>query len=521
MSKHLPRLPTKKVLFGALFAAALYAAMTAALAAPTFSDVPETHWAYPQIEKAAADGAIRGYANGTFEPASPLTVAHFTVILSRSFYTEEYNTALSWITPDAKFVEWYSAAQWVAEDHGLFKNMTSDILDPLTRYEMAMEIYNLLMSKGCEFTRDMVRSGMASIQDLDQFPNDTIRNAVACLYSKGILMGYADGRFYGNEIPNRAQASTIYCRLRNFLNELAEAQAARAAQPQTPTPTTSGPNYGTLPNKSPSKMTVRDVFTPGQTTGKTFTFQGSQIPIYAGVETLKVSAGEFAWRSGNRIVYTGNRYDARFGVDVSAYQNNDRASRTLDWAAAKADGVQFAMVRVGLRGTSTGALREDAYYARNIEGALAQGIQTGAYIFAQAVNIQEAIEEADFVIARLRGHKINGPVSYDWELNSTNYRAYGLSKEMATACAVAFCKRVAAAGYTPMYYNSRHVAYTKYDQGALEPYMMWYPQYPTTSNKNPYPNLYYQMDYWQFTESGKVNGIGNKIDCNIWFRPKN
>ena len=523
MTKNLPRLPTagkKGALFSALFAAILCGALTISAAAQTFSDVPETHWAYPQIEKAAAEDAIRGYADGTFQPAAPLTVAHFTVILARSFYKEDYNTALSWITPDAKFVEWYSAAQWVAEDHGLFKNMTSDILDPLSRYEMALEIYNLLLSKGCEFTRDMVRSGMASIQDIDRFPNDTIRNAVACLYSKGILMGYDDGRFYGDEIPNRAQASMIYCRLRNFLNELAAAQAARG-QTQTSAPASSAPDYGTLPNKSPSKMTVRDVYTPGKTTGKTFTYQGGQIPIYAGVETLKVSAGEFAWTSGNRLRYTGSRYDARFGVDVSAYQNRDRASRTLDWAAAKADGVQFAMIRVGLRGTSAaGKLYEDAFYAQNIEGALAQGIQTGAYIFAQATTIAEAIEEADFVIARLRGHKINGPVSYDWELNNSNYRAYGVSKEMATACAVAFCKRVAAAGYTPMYYNSRHVAYTKYDQGALEPYMMWYPQYPSTGVAKPYPNLYYQMDYWQFTESGKVSGIGNKVDCNIWFRPK-
>jgi GH25 family lysozyme M1 (1,4-beta-N-acetylmuramidase) len=266
-------------------------------------------------------------------------------------------------------------------------------------------------------------------------------------------------------------------------------------------------------------MKISDVYTPGKTNG-TFTYQGSKIPIYTGVEKVQVGAGDFVWRTGNRIRYVGNKYDAWFGVDVSAYQNRDRTNGTINWKAAKEDGVQFAMVRVGLRGTSTGSLREDPYYAKNIDGALAQGIQTGAYIFAQAVNIQEAIEEADFVIERLRGHKINGPVSYDWELNSSSYRAYNVSKEMATACAVAFCKRVAAAGYTPMFYNSRHECYFKYDQGALEPYMMWYPQYPSTGNSKPYPNLYYQMDYWQYTESGKVYGIGNKIDCDIWLKPK-
>jgi GH25 family lysozyme M1 (1,4-beta-N-acetylmuramidase) len=266
-------------------------------------------------------------------------------------------------------------------------------------------------------------------------------------------------------------------------------------------------------------MTVSDVYTPGRKTGQYFSYQGSRIPVYAGVPARNVYAGDFVWRSGHRLRYLGNRYDAKFGVDVSAYQNRDRSNQTINWAAAKADGVQFAMIRVGLRGTSSGALHEDAYYARNIDGAMAQGIQTGVYIFAQAKTVAEAIEEADFVIARLRGHKINGPVSYDWEMKDSSYRVYGTSPEMATACAVAFCKRVAAAGYTPMVYNSRYVCYIKYDQGALAPYMMWYPQYPSTDDV-PYPNLYYQMDYWQFTDRAVVEGIGQRVDANIWFKPK-
>ena len=492
------------ILLRALFAAALCACLMIPAAAQTFPDVPETHWAYANIEEAAADGAIKGYSNGTFAPNSPLTLAHFTVILVRSFYTDDYNLELSHIS--SPYVEWYDAAETVARDHGLLKGVSANMTEPLSRYQMAMEIYNLLQSEGCEFVRNDVLKAFASIADLYDFPSDAMANAVACVYSKGILNGYSDGEFHGYLIPNRAQAAAIYCRLKNLLASLAYDKLLS--------------DYGTLPNKKPSQMTVRDVYTPGRTTGSTFTYQGSKIPIYAGVERLQVGPGDFVWRTGGRLRYVGNKYDAWFGVDVSAYQNRDRTNGTINWKAAKEDGVQFAMIRVGLRGTSTGALREDPYYAKNIEGALAQGIQTGAYIFAQAINIQEAIEEADFVIARLRGHKINGPVSYDWEVNSDSYRGAKVSKEMATACAVAFCKRVAAAGYTPMFYNSRHEAYFRYDQGALAPYLMWYPQYPLTSNANPYPNLYYQMDYWQFTESGKVYGIGNKIDCDIWLKPK-
>ncbi|MBQ9521272.1 MAG: S-layer homology domain-containing protein [Oscillospiraceae bacterium] len=508
------RIKGKGALFRVLCVAGLCAFLMIPAAAQTFSDVPDDHWARDYIEEAANDGAIKGYANNTFEPDAPLSLAHFTVMMSRSFYKDDYNAELGWIDPNnAVGIEWYTPAEWVAREHGLLNGINIGMTQQMNRYQMARIIYNLLQSKGVEFSRTPVLNALNSIADLDKFPNDTMRNAVACVYSKGIMKGYEDGSFYGDTGSTRAEAATIYYRLKHFFTP----STSTTTPAQTTTPST---DYGTLPNKSPSKMTVRDVYTPSKTTGKTFTFQGAKIPIYEGVETLKVSAGEFVWRDGRRIRYTGNRYDAWFGVDVSAYQNKARSNGTINWKAAKADGVQFAMIRVGLRGTSTGALREDAYYAKNIEGALAQGIQTGAYIFAQAVNIKEAIEEADFVIERLRGHKINGPVSYDWEINDSSYRVANVSKEMATACAVAFCKRVAAAGYTPMFYNSRYVAYMKYDQGALAPYMMWYPQYPSTSTTRPYPNLYYQMDFWQFSESAVVYGIGDRIDSNIWFKPK-
>ena len=71
------------------------------------------------------------------------------------------------------------------------------------------------------------------------------------------------------------------------------------------------------------------------------------------------------------------------------------------------------MVRIGLRGTSTGAINADAFYAQNIDGAMAAGIETGVYFFAQAITVEEAIEEAEFVIRLLQDHQINGPVAYD------------------------------------------------------------------------------------------------------------
>lgn len=131
--------------------------------------------------------------------------------------------------------------------------------------------------------------------------------------------------------------------------------------------------------------------------------------------------------------------------------------------------------------------------------------------------MEEAIEEADFVIERLRGLNINGPVAYDWEMGNSSYRVYGIAPEMATACAIAFCKRIQEAGYTPMIYQSTYVAYMKYDQGAVAPYLCWYPEYKSDSSELLCPTMYYQPDYWQFSSKCTVAGIGGNVDANIQF----
>ena len=189
--------------------------------------------------------------------------------------------------------------------------------------------------------------------------------------------------------------------------------------------------------------------------------------------------------------------------------------REVDYA--KADGVEFAMVRIGLRGYGSGSIMEDAFYAQNIDGAMAAGIETGVYFFAQAVTGEEAIEEADYVISLLDGLDINGPVAYDWEMHDSTYRVYGTSPEMATACAVAFCERIKDAGYTPMVYGGTYVTYMKYDQGALADYLSWYPEYKSEKSEKLCPTLVYHMDYWQYSSKCSVAGIGGNVDVNLQF----
>ena len=125
----------------------------------------------------------------------------------------------------------------------------------------------------------------------------------------------------------------------------------------------------------------------------------------------------------NELLFPSN------GIDVSYYQGS------IDWNAVKNSGIDFVFVRVGYRGYSNGALKEDPNAAANINGALTAGLKVGVYMFSQAVNADEAAEEARFALSKMSGYNITMPVVMDFEFISGGrgrlYQA-GLSKDAAT-----------------------------------------------------------------------------------------
>lgn len=193
------------------------------------------------------------------------------------------------------------------------------------------------------------------------------------------------------------------------------------------------------------------------------------------------------------------------GVDVSVYQGD------IDWQKVADSGIKFAMIRLGYRGYGTGALVEDQYFLTNLNGALNAGLDVGVYFFSQALNAEEAVEEADFVLERIRGYNITMPIVFDWEYISEEARTADMDARTLTDCYIAFCDHIAAAGYTPMsYFNtfqSRKDIYIK----ELEQYPYWLALY---SHRMTFP---YKIDMWQYTSTGKVPGIAGDVDINMYF----
>ncbi len=205
------------------------------------------------------------------------------------------------------------------------------------------------------------------------------------------------------------------------------------------------------------------------------------------------------------LSYDDGTRTASLGVDVSVYQGQ------IDWQAVCEAGVEFAIIRLGYRGYTSGGLYLDDYYLQNIEGALAAGLQTGVYFFSQAINEEEAREEAEYVLQWVDGYDVSLPVFYDWELTTQEARTAGMDSETVTACAAAFCQTIEEAGRDAGVYFGQHTGYQLLNLLELQDYAFWLAEYADT------PSFRYQFTWWQYTESGKVPGVETPVDLNLRF----
>lgn len=196
------------------------------------------------------------------------------------------------------------------------------------------------------------------------------------------------------------------------------------------------------------------------------------------------------------------------GIDVSKHQG------TIDWNLVAQDGVEFAFIRVANRGYTTGKLVEDDNYQANIEGAQAAGIKVGVYIYSQAVNEAEALEEANFVLGLIAPYQLECPVVFDVErVSGANGRMNNISPEERTNLTLLFCQTIENAGYTPMIYHNTEMGALMLDIEMLEDYDKWFAAYTDT--------LYFPYEYkiWQYSATGHVQGISTEVDLNISFAP--
>ena len=193
------------------------------------------------------------------------------------------------------------------------------------------------------------------------------------------------------------------------------------------------------------------------------------------------------------------------GVDVSYWQGD------INWPLVKAAGMEFAMIRFGWRGNTEGNIGEDSAAAANYRGAKDAGLQVGGYFFSQAVNAEEAVEEAQFVLELIKDWKMDLPIVFDWE-DAGGTRPIGMDPRTLTDCAKAFCETIEAAGYEAMVYTNWNQAFYDLYLEELTEYDLWLAMYEADME---FP---YKIDMWQYSCTGSVPGIEGDVDLNILFK---
>lgn len=260
-----------------------------------------------------------------------------------------------------------------------------------------------------------------------------------------------------------------------------------------------------------SEITVSNVDL-SEKTNKENAVSNSDAPVY----TDPNPSVKFSPKDYSSVIY---------GIDVSKWQGN------IDWKKVADAGYKFVFVKVAGRGTAYGSLYYDDMYKKNIEGAIAAGLDVGVYIFSQAITEREALEEASLILDAIKGYSITYPVVFDWETgyhsSGSPYRSNGakLSNSKMTKIVNTFINAIEGAGYEAMVYGNAYDLSLFDINSVAKNHKIWYARYWTyyrnydnyfiPGKETPVTSFPYQI--WQYKDTGVVPGISEKVDMNVAF----
>ena len=218
------------------------------------------------------------------------------------------------------------------------------------------------------------------------------------------------------------------------------------------------------------------------------------------------------------------------GIDVSWWQSGGKGSTgtNIDWSQAADAGISYAFVRVASRDSADGTIYEDTSADAHIQGALDNDMKVGLYIFSQALDEEEAEEEAQYVLDLVEAWDwdVTMPIVLDREAGSYKRLTAGmLSKSEETDICNAFSQVISDAGYRPMVYASYSWINNYIDTDSLEDNgcAIWIARYNNTTTSNaksgvPYGDVPYDYEFWQYSSTGRVDGYSGNLDVDFWYK---
>lgn len=189
------------------------------------------------------------------------------------------------------------------------------------------------------------------------------------------------------------------------------------------------------------------------------------------------------------------------GIDVSQWQGN------VDFNKVKKAGYDFVMIRAGY---GRYASQKDPYFESNYSKAKAAGLGVGAYWYSYATNVDQAKEEAKVCAQVIAGKQFEYPIAFDIE----DPTQANLSNTVINGMCDAFCSHLESLGYYAMVYSYQWFINAKIGSAIKNKYDTWLAEV-TTASKPTYTSPY---GIWQYSFTGKVNGINGDVDLNRAYK---
>ena len=191
------------------------------------------------------------------------------------------------------------------------------------------------------------------------------------------------------------------------------------------------------------------------------------------------------------------------GIDVSQWQG------IIDWDKVKAIGIGFAILRLGWIGNKNNHT-VDIYFERNYREAKRVGIPVGVYVYNYCNSIDNARSGAQWTIEKLKGKSLELPVYLDMEEGTIK----NLGKATLTEMCNIFNSAIEKAGFWAGVYANKDWFTNYLDKETLgKRYTCWVAQYNSKCTLEMS-----NIDVWQNSSSGKVDGINGNVDTNIMYR---
>ena len=270
----------------------------------TFTDVPQSFWAFSYIAEMAERDVLAGYPNGYFYPNNNVTRGEFAKIMTLAagvnivepYYSSFEDVSVSdWYSPYIEAARYYLSGYEINGDYYYMPNTVA------LREDIAVALVKL---KGYDTTGYDTSILTAMFTDWQSI-SESARKYVAVAVEKGLVSGYDDNTFKGQAGVTRAETATLLWRAYQYGNDNKEFDQIPTPTP-APTATiapTTVPTATPKPTPSAAPVTTQ---TPAPTAAPTATPKPSSGKSYAvnTLTTAKISdTTRFATDDGTYLYY--------------------------------------------------------------------------------------------------------------------------------------------------------------------------------------------------------------------------